>query len=422
MMEKNSITRRKFVTTAAITTGALIVKPGFISGSEANSAIRIGLLGCGGRGTAVAQGFIQNKKYNCRITAIADLFDDRLQKAKKLWDEVAQKNGHPGIDPKFMFKGPDAYKEIANCKELDVIIVSSPDYFHPQHLEAVIDAGKHCYCEKPAAVDVAGCRKFIELGKRAEGKLSLDVGFQVRSAPCFSEVVKRIHNGDIGKVSFGALHYHASSISYPEYPNASPLERKIRQFYWDNILSGDTIVDQHIHMIDIANWVMGSHPVSASGYGSRKVRTDPGNVFDNWAISLKYPGDVHMTLSAVQYGNFWDVGARFIGDKGTGESNYTGFAQVTGDKAWSSKSAEGQSEFSTSGSFDGLGDANGIKAGMFIESIISGNYHNQAREGAESALSAILARTAAYSGEEVRWDEMLSLNQSYEGYIDLAYL
>ncbi|MDD4757287.1 MAG: Gfo/Idh/MocA family oxidoreductase, partial [Prolixibacteraceae bacterium] len=324
--------------------------------------------------------------------------------------------------PKFMFKGPDAYREIANCKELDVIIVSSPDYFHPQHLEAVIDAGKHCYCEKPAAVDVAGCRKFIELGKRAEGKLSLDVGFQVRSAPCFSEVVKRIHNGDIGNVSFGALHYHASGIGYPDYPNVSPLERKIRQFYWDNILSGDTIVDQHIHMIDIANWVMGAHPVSASGYGGRKVRTDPGNVFDNWAISLKYPGDVHMTLSAVQYANFWDVGARFIGDKGTGESNYTGSAKITGDKAWSSDSAEGQSEFSTAGTFDGLGDANGIKTGLFVESIISGNYHNQAREGAESALSAILARMAAYSGEEIKWSEMMASNQSYAGYIDLADL
>ena len=201
------------MTTAALTAGALIVKPQLIRGSQANSAIRIGFLGCGGRGTAVAQAFVNNSKNNCRIVALADLFDDKLQKAKKLWDDVAKKNGYPGIDPKLMFKGPNAFQEIANCKDVDMIILSTPDYFHVQHLEAVVAAGKHCYCEKPAGVDVAGCRKFIEIGERAEGKLSLDVGFQVRSAPCFSEVVNRIHNGAIGKVSFGALHYHASTIN-----------------------------------------------------------------------------------------------------------------------------------------------------------------------------------------------------------------
>lgn len=421
-MRKNSMTRRKFMTTTAIAAGALIVKPQLIRGSQANSAIRIGFLGCGGRGTADAQAFVNNSKNNCRIVALADLFDDQLQKAKKLWDDVAKKNGYPGIDPKLMFKGPNAFQEIANCKDVDMIILSTPDYFHVQHLEAVVAAGKHCYCEKPAGVDVAGCRKFIEIGERAEGKLSLDVGFQVRSAPCFSEVVNRIHNGAIGKVSFGALHYHASTLTYPDYPNASPLERRIRQFYWDNILSGDTIVDQHIHMLDIANWVMGTHPVSAMGYGGRKVRKDPGNVFDNWSLSFKYPDNINMSLSAVQYGSFWDVGARFIGDQGTGESNYSGHASITGNQAWSSASPNADGSFSAAGTFNGLGDASGIKAGLFIDSITSGKYHNQTREGAQSALSAILGRMAAYSGEEVTWDEMMGSNQSYQGEIDLTKL
>lgn len=414
--------RREFMTTTALTAGALFIKPDLIRSSKANSAIRIGLLGCGVRGTSVAHEFINNANYHCRVTAIADLFDDQLQKAKKTWDDVARQKGHAGIDSRFIFKGPHAFQEIANCKELDIIIISTPNYFHPQHLEAVVDAGKHCYCEKPAAVDVEGCLKFMETGKRAKGRLSLEVGFQVRSAPCFSEVVKSIHSGDIGNVASGALHYHASATTYPDWPNVSPLEKRIRQFYWDKILSGDTIVDQSIHVIDIANWVMKSHPVSASGFGSRSVRKDPGDVFDNWAISLKYPEDIHMTLNALQYGNFWDVGTRFIGDKGMGESNYSGYARVIGTRDWSSSPVDDGSGFSKAGTFDGLGDADKIKIGKFLDSIISGKYHNQAREGAESALTAILARTAAYRGKEIQWEELLSSNQSYDGYIDLAHL
>jgi myo-inositol 2-dehydrogenase / D-chiro-inositol 1-dehydrogenase len=417
------MTRRKFMTISALTAGALIVKPQIIRGSQANSAIRIGLLGCGHRGTAVAQAFVNNSKNNCRIVAIADLFDDQLQNAKKLWDDVAGKNGYLGIDPKLIFKGPDAFEQIANCKQLDMIILSTPDYFHPQHLQAIVNAGKHCYCEKPAAVDVEGCRKFIEIGEQALGKLSLDVGFIVRNAPCFSEVVGRIHKGDIGKVSFGSLHYHASTITYPDFPNASPLELRIRRFYWDKVLSGDTILDQDIHVIDMANWVMGAHPEKAIGYGGRKVRQDTGDIWDNWSLSFKYPGDVNINFSAVQFADFWDVGVRFIGDQGIAESNYSGFGCITGKQAWSTVSSvkEGGA-FSTAGSFDGLGDASGIKARLFVESIISGNYHNQALEGAESALSAILGRMAAYGGEEVTWSEMMGSNQSYQGLIDLTKL
>ena len=421
-MNGNSISRRRFVTTAGLVTGALVFKPSLVKGSQANSAIRIGLLGCGGRGTVVANAFVNNAANNCRIVAIADLFDDQLQKAKKYWDEIAVAKGYSAIDPKLVFLGPKAYEQIASCTQCDVIIISSPDYFHVQHLEAVVDAGKHCYCEKPAGVDVESCRKFIEIGERATGKLSLEVGFEVRQAPCFSEVIDRIHKGAIGRISHGMLHYHASAIEYPEYPNASPLERRIRQFYWDRVLSGDTIVDQHIHVIDMANWVMGAHPIKAMGTGGRKVRQDASNVWDNWSVSFTYPGDVNMSLSSVQFGGFWDVGVRFIGDQGMGESNYNGLGRITGKEPWSVSALKEGGDFSTAGTFDGLGNADTLKTASFTESIRSGNFHNQSREGAESALSAILGRMAAYSGEEVTWDEMMASNQSYQGLIDLNRL
>jgi predicted dehydrogenase len=166
-----------------------------------------------------------------------------------------------------MFQGPESYKQIANCQQCDLIIISSPDYFHVQHLEAVVDAGKHCYCEKPAGVDVESCRKFIEIGERAEGKLSLEIGFNVRYAPCFYEVVNRIHNGDIGTVSrlasLSCLIYWLSNIPML-HPGKTHLAILLGQD-----LSGDTIVDQFIHTIDMANWVM-VHPEKAIGTGGRR--------------------------------------------------------------------------------------------------------------------------------------------------------
>ncbi|MGQ9619772.1 MAG: Gfo/Idh/MocA family protein [Bacteroidales bacterium] len=418
-MHNKLISRRKFMTTSAMATGALIIKPQLIRGTKANSAIRIGLLGCGNRGTRVATAFVNSSRHHSRIVAIADLFDDRLQAARKNWDDIAVKKGYSAIDMRNVFKGAESFRMISECKDVDMIIISSPDYFHPQHLEAVVEAGKHCYCEKPAGVDVESCMKFIETGERATGRLSLDIGFNVRSAPCFFEVVNRIHNGAIGEVSYGALHYHASAISYPEYPNASPLERRIRRFYWDRILSGDTIVDQHIHVIDIANWVLKAHPIKAVGTGGRKARKDGSDIFDNWSVSFTYPGNVNVNLSAVQFGSFWDVGVRFIGDQGVGESNYNGNGRITGKQPWSSEDMIKSGDFSTAGDFKGLGNCDERKAELFLDSIVSGNYHNEAREGAESALSAIMGRMAAYSGEEVTWNEMLGSNQSYQGQIDL---
>lgn len=412
--------RRKFVKEAAKGAGAIVLSPHLIKGSKANSAIRLGLLGCGSRGTSVANDFVNHT--NSRVVAIADLFKDQLDKAETHWNGVAKEKGYAGIDPKNQYLGPYAYKEIANSDNVDVIIISSPDYFHVEHLKAVIEAGKHTYCEKPAAVDVKGCLDFIELGERAKGKISLEVGFQVRHAPAFREVVERIHNGDIGKIGFGSIHYHASAIQYPEYTNASNIERRIRRFYWDRILSGDVIVDQNIHVIDIANWALGAHPVKAIGTCGRKIRNDESNIMDNWSLSFIYPGNVNVAFSSVQYAKFWDVGVRFIGDKGIGESNYNGMGRITGQNEWSSRGKGNDGNFSTAGEFDGLGDSTINKAKLFIESIHTGNYHNQARVGAESALSAIMGRMAAYSEEPVTWAEMIGSGQSYEGLLDIENL
>ncbi len=156
-----------------------------------------------------------------------------------------------------------------------MVVISSPDYFHHEHLKCVVEAGKHVYCEKPAAVDVAGCQRFIEIGKQAQGRLSLEVGFQVRCAPPFSEMVGRVHQGAIGKVACASTYYHAPEINYPPRPNASPLEVRIRNFYWDRVLSGDVILDQNIHVIDICSWVIERPPTQGCGDG--RTECSPGS-------------------------------------------------------------------------------------------------------------------------------------------------
>ncbi len=423
MRPPHEMTRRGFIKTAAAGAAVTSVTPELVRGSEANSALRLGMIGCGSRGTTVADAFVDAT--DTRLVALADLFDDQLQAAHRHYAEKAGARGRTG--PEHLFKGPRAFEELAHCRDVDVVLISSPDYFHPEHLEAVVEAGKHVYCEKPAAVDVTGCKRFIAIGEKVQGRFSLDVGFNVRHAAPFYEMVDRVRRGGIGKVTGGAIHYHAKALHYPPRPGASALEKRIRNFYWDRVLSGDVIVDQNIHVIDVTNWVLEAYPVKASGTGGRKVRRDEGDIWDHFNVVFTYPEDVHVSFNSIQYGeHFWDVGGRYFGDEGAGEAYYNGTARIFSDETWDFASAaaatDPDADFSARGSFDGLYDCTTVKVRAFVESIRSGRYHNEARLGAMSALSAILGRAAAYAGDEVTWDQMMASDQSYEGLIDLSEL
>ena len=355
------------------------------------------------------------KHTNSRVVALADLFRDKVEAAKSKF---------AGIDEKMIFVGPNAFREIANAKDVDMILLTTPDYFHVEHLDAVVTAGKHCYCEKPAAVDVVGARRCVEIGKRAVGRLSLEVGLILRAASSFAGTVKRVQEGAIGPVGSVSGFYHAPRIPYPDRGKVSPLEWRIRNFYWDRVLSGDVIVDQNIHIIDICNWAMGALPVKAVGSGGRRVRHDPSDVWDHFSVTYTYPNGTHLAFNSVQFGeSFWDVGIRFLGAEGVAECYYSGTARVTGPKPWEWKAKQAEQQgFSTEGGFSGLRDMEENKTKAFIETITSGKYVNSAQLGANSALSAILGRMACYAGREVTWDEMMGSNQSYQGEIDLARL
>ena len=421
------LNRRRFIGSAAATTALMFIKPELVRGTDANSAVRIGLLGCGGRGSEDASNLVDTG--GARVVALADMFQDQLDTARANFDKLQQAKGFSAIASSQLFVGPNAFHEIAASKEVDAIVVATPPYFHPQHLEAVVAAGKHVYLEKPVAVDVPGAKRVIEAGQRAEGKLSLDVGFQIRDCPPFVEMVRRIHAGALGKIACGEAYYLTGYIDRPAWPKAGPAERRLRNWIYDRALSGDIIVEQNIHVIDICNWVLQAHPLKASATGSRLGRpAKDGDCYGNYNGVFHYPDGVDVTFSSTQFAKgWWDVSERFFGTQGTSLSPYRGPLGIWGDEPWQwEASAEKDSAnqgFSVAGKFtSNLELADPEKKKAFVSSITSGHFHNQAAKGAESALSCMMARSAAYTGREVSWDELLKSKEVLDPKLDLNQL
>ena len=412
--------RRDFVVAGtAATSGLLLLKPSTAFGYAANSAVRLGLLGCGNRGSAVATSFAKNT--SARIVALADLFDDQLQAGKAHFNELNASLGVPAIDPKLMFRGPEAFQKLAASPDVDAVQISTPPWFHVQHLEAVVNAGKHVYCEKPLGVDVAQAKQALAIGKRAEGKLSLAVGFQVRSAPPIAEVVRRIHAGDLGKIASIAAHYNAPPAVSHQGTGWSADEFRLRNWLWDRTLSGDILVEQNIHVIDLCNWMLQARPLKAVATGGRNVITHPGDTWDNYQVIYTYPNGVRVSFSSTQFGigGWFDASESVFGADGVAEAPYSGAVRIVGKNAWAWTDPEappaGQAAaFAANGSFsDNLKYADRDKDRAFIESITSGKFENQAESGVETALTCMLGRMAGRLGREVTWEELMSRGETY---------
>lgn len=415
--------RRKFLAGSAAATGLMFVKPSTAFGYEANSAVRYALLGCGSRGTSVATSFAKNT--SARIVAIADLFQDQLEKGKAYFDNLNQSLGYAG--PEHQFRGYKAYEELAASNDVDAVQISTPPYFHVQHLDAVVGGGKHAYCEKPVGVDIPQTNHALEIAKRVDGKQSVDVGFQIRSAPPFVEIVRRIHNGELGKIATIAAHYNAPPAVEHDYPNASADEQRIRNWLWYRNLSGDILLEQNIHVIDICNWALQSHPVKAIATGGRSVITHAGDTWDNYQVLFTYPEDIRVSFSSTQFcpGKWFDVSERIFGSKGIAELPYSGPLRIIGDNAWTWSGSDTQQQqsgsFAANGAFsDNLAQADSEKDKGFIESIMSGKFHNQIAAGVESARSCMLGRMAGYQNREATWDELLASHEEYKLGINIS--
>jgi predicted dehydrogenase len=369
-----------------------ILKPGLVRGTQANSKIRLGLVGCGGRGSWIAGLFQKHGGYE--IIAVADYFKDRA-------DEAGATLAVPEAS---RFTGLSGYKRLLD-KGVDAVAIESPPYFHPIQAAAGVAAGAHVYLAKPAAVDVPGCLSIAASGKGASArKLAFLVDFQTRSHPAFIEAVRMVHEGGLGEIVFGEAVYHADCPfeqwydllrSNPENP-----ESWIRGWGLDRALSGDMITEQDIHALDVMNWVMGTPPLFAIGSGGLTARPKIGTCWDHFVVYYEYPKKVGIEFSGRQfkgYGTAEGIKNRMFGSKGVLETEYGGAVLIRGENYFNGgKTAEIYES----------GVVSNIAA--FHSSVVGGDPANATvAPSVQSNLITILGRKAAYENRVVTWDELL---------------
>jgi myo-inositol 2-dehydrogenase / D-chiro-inositol 1-dehydrogenase len=383
--------RRTFLKSAAA--GMMILKPETVFGSQANSSVEVGIVGCGGRGNWIAPFFPEYT--GARIVALADVISENLESTRTKWK----------VDSSRAYLGPEAYKELTHSK-VDAVVIETPPYYHPEQTTEAVNAGKHVFVAKPIAVDVPGCKDFLAAGEKAKGKVSFLVDFQTRAMPAFQEAAARVHRGDIGDPVLGQVYYFAGRpATNRKKPGMHDEAARLLNFYGDKVLGGDIIVEQNIHVIDVANWYLQGHPLKAFGTGGRKVRNDPAydvfDAYDHFIVTFWYPNNIKVDFSSNQLTNsFSDLCTRAIGIKGAVDSHYNGLVRITGENAWLGSERDN--------TFTG-GAINNVKA--FIDSIRTGKLLNNAATATESNLTCILGRTAAYQERVVTWDEMMKSSE-----------
>ncbi|NOR54016.1 MAG: gfo/Idh/MocA family oxidoreductase [Candidatus Aminicenantes bacterium] len=400
------ISRRDFIkASSTVSMAAMISGTGilFASGSD---KIRVGLIGCGGRGTGAAIDCV-NSSPNIVITAMGDLFKDRLDSSlNRLKKKLKKENLLVSRDA--FFFGFDAFKKVIAC-DVDMVILGAPPHFRPEHLKAAVEANKHIFMEKPVAVDPTGVRSIIASSNLAEKKrLAIVAGTQRRHQAHYLEIMKRIHKGAIGKIVSGQCYWNMGALwvqrawenwFYRKSKDWSDMEWHCRNWLFLTWLSGDHIVEQHVHNLDVINWAIGSHPVKCTGMGGRQVRIAPeyGNIFDHFAIEYEYPNGARvMSMCRQTSGCSNNVSERVIGTKG---STYTdganGYIQGTNAFKYENESPNPYVQEHTD----------------LIKSIRNGKPLNEGKRVAESTLTAIMGRMSAYTGRSLSWDWVMKASK-----------
>jgi predicted dehydrogenase len=390
MSEKHSsLSRRDFLNASAAT--AALVATGNYAHAQSSDTIKVGLIGCGGRGTQAAMNAVEAAP-NVEIVAMGDLFKDRLDSSKSTLQKNAGKSFKVTDDHSFV--GFDAYKKVI-ASPVNYIILATPPGYRPEHLTAAVEAGKHVFFEKPVAVDAPGIRQVIAAGELAKQKgLSVVTGTQRRHQNTYLETIKRIHDGAIGELVSAQVYWNQGALWHKvRQPGQSDMEWQNRNWYYFTWLCGDHIVEQHVHNIDVANWCFNAHPVKAIAMGGRQQRVDPvyGHIWDHFAVEYEYPNGARVQSFCRHWENSVNnVSERIVGTKGT--SNPDG--QIYGETRYR---------------YDGpKPNPYMVEHKDNIEAIRAGKPLNEARQVAESTLTAILGREAAYTGQEITWEQMLN--------------
>ncbi|GAB6185602.1 Gfo/Idh/MocA family protein [Thermopirellula anaerolimosa] len=410
----SGISRRRFVRDTTLGVAAAAVSWRTVHGAlNDDFQVKIGLIGCGGRGTGAvlnALGAATHVIYpsagyhtedvaenasvarpNIRVVALADVFPDRLQGCRAQLEKLNIK-----IPDEHCFTGFDAYKQLLAVEEINYVILAEPPHFRPAHLMAAVEAGKNVFMEKPAAVDVPGVKLVMQAGELAAQKgLGIAAGTQRRHQLSYRETIQRIHDGAIGDIIYAKAYWNGGEIWVVERrPEWTDMEWQLRNWNYFTWLSGDHYVEQHVHNLDVMNWVIGSHPLRAvSAVGGRQVRTDPkfGHIFDHFAVEFEYPGGVTVFSQARQINGCQGIVAEaVIGSKG--RSDCAQSIQAEGER-WRYR---GENPNPYEREHEDL-----------IASIREGKPINEAQNVAESTMTGIIGREAAYSGQAVSWDEAM---------------
>jgi len=396
-----NIHRRDFIKSSSLVAGLAVVgtSPAVSSVlSGVDDAIKIAVVGCGGRGTgAVVNAF--NSGQHVKLVAMADAFADNIEKSynnliKKYADKV-------DVPDSRKYVGFEAYKQA--IADADVVILTTPPGFRPQHFEEVVRQGKHAFMEKPVAVDVPGIRKILDLAKEAKRKkLNVVVGFQRRFQRNYREAIQRIHDGQIGDVVSGQVYWNSGGVWLrPRKPGQTEMEYQMHNWFYFNWLCGDHIVEQHVHNIDIANWIKGKYPVSIQGTGSRAHRTgkDHGEIYDNFAVELTYDDGTVVYSQCRHFEGITNrVDETFQATKGRiylSAGNQAVLWDAQGNEIYRHQSK---------------GDPNPYAQEHveLFDAIAKGEYRfSDIDFSAYSTLTGIIGRAACYTGKVIKWDEAL---------------
>ncbi|HXW04614.1 MAG TPA: Gfo/Idh/MocA family oxidoreductase [Vicinamibacterales bacterium] len=400
----DSVTRRTFIQTTAAATAAFMFPSGVrAAGSD---VIRVGVIGCGGRGTGAARDVMQAAD-GVEVVALGDLAPDRLAQCRAQLAGLAEKDAAMAakyrVTDDRCFTGFDAYQKVI-AADVDYVILAAPPAFRPAHLEAAVAAGRHVFTEKPVAVDPAGIRAVLTTCEAARHKnLGIGAGTQRRHQTEYVETIKRVHDGAIGTPMSGQVFWNQGGLwTRDRKPDWTDAEWQIRNWLYFTWLSGDHIVEQHVHNIDVANWVFGAHPIRATGAGGRQWRTEPkyGHIYDHFAIDFEYASGARVLSMCRQIdGTTGKVAEHFIGTKGSTDTDrYT----IRGANPWTFSSAEKPVSPYVQEHTD------------LIASIRAGTPINELKDVAESTLTAIMGREAAYTGKDVTWTEILNADQDLQ--------
>ena len=396
-----STSRRDFLKTSAVASAgaALIVPAGFSSTlyASGDDTVKVGLVGCGGRGTGAA-GQALSVNGNVKLMAAGDIFEENAAAGvERIKKGLGDRQDRVQVTPDRTFSGLDAYQKVIDSG-VDLVILATPPGFRPVHFEYAVKAGKHVFMEKPVAVDAPGVRQVIEANKIAkQKKLKVGVGLQRHHHAGYLETIKRIKDGVIGDVIALRAYWNGTTPWDPRKTREqcrSEMEYQIVNWYYYNWLSGDHICEQHIHNLDVCNWIKGKYPVKANGMGGRQVRTDKkyGEIFDHHFVEYHYDDGSIMFSQCRQMGGCWNSVSEYVhGSKGS--ANPSGSIHGNGiDWTYPEKAK----------------DPFQVEHDDMIAAIRKGDEYNEGDYGAYSSMTAILGRMCTYSGKEISWEQALN--------------